>query len=71
MKPILIKYNISENRAQEIADELSEIKDFSILSSITTIKDNVQKHLGLIAKNEIDFINEVCEVAYNCKGLYL
>lgn len=68
MKRILIKYNISEERSQEIMNILYDIEDFQLLSfsksALQVIKSNVQKHLKLTAKNEIDFINEFCEITF-------
>jgi len=70
MKAILNKYNISEERSQEIADMLCDIEDFSLFSNLDVIKTNVHKYLGLTAKNEIAFINEICEITYHNKSLY-
>lgn len=63
-KPILIKYNISVERAEEIGMLIANMNDMSRTLPLKTFKDNVRKELSLTKQNEIDFMNEICDVTF-------
>ena len=62
--PILIKYNISIERAEDIGMLIANMNDMPKTLPLETFKDNVRKELLLFRKNEIDFMNEICDVTY-------